>query len=243
MGIGKKLIEERSRKGLTQEELAKACNLNVRTIQRIESGSVKPRFNTIRLLAGHLDVDFHKFNYNGSSQTVFWHVKDLFNLKAQKVKKLSILGLMAIAILFGTFKIANAISKSPAEATGMIITRFGDDVFSGDVKHKAFINFFQLDENNRMQLVDKLRFREDILIPARGIDFSKPVVVNYYVEVENEEINGDCHTIIAKNAKNCELQIILGGDSTSLEVLKLGKEEEDPKLLKGIHFDALDNEI
>ncbi|RAI88001.1 helix-turn-helix protein [Algoriphagus yeomjeoni] len=48
--LGKKISELRKAKGLTQEELVELCNLNVRTIQRIESGEVTPRSYTIKAL-------------------------------------------------------------------------------------------------------------------------------------------------------------------------------------------------
>ena len=41
--LGKRISEMRKAKGLTQEELVELCNLNVRTIQRIEAGEVTPR--------------------------------------------------------------------------------------------------------------------------------------------------------------------------------------------------------
>jgi transcriptional regulator with XRE-family HTH domain len=48
--LGKKISELRKAKGLTQEELVEKCNLNVRTIQRIEAGEVTPRTFTIKAL-------------------------------------------------------------------------------------------------------------------------------------------------------------------------------------------------
>lgn len=48
--LGKKISEMRKAKGLTQEELVELCNLNVRTIQRIEAGEVTPRSYTIKAL-------------------------------------------------------------------------------------------------------------------------------------------------------------------------------------------------
>ncbi len=48
--LGKKISELRKAKGLTQEELVEKCNLNVRTIQRIESGEVTPRSYTVKAL-------------------------------------------------------------------------------------------------------------------------------------------------------------------------------------------------
>jgi len=48
--LGKKISEMRKAKGLTQEELVELCNLNVRTIQRIEAGEVTPRSYTVKAL-------------------------------------------------------------------------------------------------------------------------------------------------------------------------------------------------
>ncbi len=56
--LGKKISELRKSKGLTQEELVDKCNLNVRTIQRIEAGDVTPRRYTIKAILEALDYDF-----------------------------------------------------------------------------------------------------------------------------------------------------------------------------------------
>ena len=55
--LGKKISEMRKAKGLTQEELVEMCNLNVRTIQRIEAGEVTPRSYTIKALFEALGMD------------------------------------------------------------------------------------------------------------------------------------------------------------------------------------------
>ncbi|WP_191322050.1 helix-turn-helix domain-containing protein [Algoriphagus aquimarinus] len=54
--LGKKISEMRKAKGLTQEELVELCNLNVRTIQRIEAGEVTPRSYTIKALFEALGI-------------------------------------------------------------------------------------------------------------------------------------------------------------------------------------------
>lgn len=59
--LGKRLTELRQQKSLTQEELVEACNVSVRTIQRIESGEVTPRTSTIKILLSALDADFDSF--------------------------------------------------------------------------------------------------------------------------------------------------------------------------------------
>ena len=48
--LGKKISDLRKEKGLTQEELVDLCNINVRTIQRIESGEVTPRSYTLKTI-------------------------------------------------------------------------------------------------------------------------------------------------------------------------------------------------
>jgi transcriptional regulator with XRE-family HTH domain len=55
--LGKKIIELRKKKGLTQEELVDKCKLNVRTLQRIESGEVNPRSYTIKIIFETLECE------------------------------------------------------------------------------------------------------------------------------------------------------------------------------------------
>lgn len=57
LAIGKKIIQYRKLKGLTQETLAEEAGLDVRSIQRIESGEVSPRLFTLRAIAGPLGVN------------------------------------------------------------------------------------------------------------------------------------------------------------------------------------------
>ncbi|MEB2779943.1 helix-turn-helix transcriptional regulator [Algoriphagus sp. C2-6-M1] len=72
--LGKKIYESRKAKGLTQEELVEKCNLNVRTIQRIEAGDVTPRSHTIKTLFEALEIDFeveeikYSQNYNQTQE-------------------------------------------------------------------------------------------------------------------------------------------------------------------------------
>ncbi|MEO9871224.1 helix-turn-helix domain-containing protein [Ekhidna sp.] len=59
--LGIRLADLRQQKNLTQEELVDACNVSVRTIQRIESGDVTPRISTVRILLSALGEDFEIF--------------------------------------------------------------------------------------------------------------------------------------------------------------------------------------
>ena len=54
--LGKRVIEERIRRGMSQEDLASESLLSLRTIQRIESGQTSPRGDTLKRLAAALKV-------------------------------------------------------------------------------------------------------------------------------------------------------------------------------------------
>ncbi len=56
--LGKKIFELRKQKGLTQEELVEKCNINVRTIQRIEAGETSPRSYTIKTILNALGEEY-----------------------------------------------------------------------------------------------------------------------------------------------------------------------------------------
>jgi transcriptional regulator with XRE-family HTH domain len=60
--LGKKINETRNKKGITQKNLSEKCNIDIRTIQRIESGEVLPRTSTLKLIAEALDTDLHELN-------------------------------------------------------------------------------------------------------------------------------------------------------------------------------------
>lgn len=62
--LGNKVNEIRNAKGLTQKELSNSCNVDIRTIQRIEAGEVIPRWSTLRIIAAALEIDEKVFNGN-----------------------------------------------------------------------------------------------------------------------------------------------------------------------------------
>src|SRR5262245_36317283 len=55
--IGKRIKEIRIKRGLSQEQLAEASKVNLRTIQRIESDETTPRGSTRRLIFDALDIE------------------------------------------------------------------------------------------------------------------------------------------------------------------------------------------
>ncbi len=68
-GIGNKILELRKAKGLTQEELAIRCEVNVRTIQKIEAGTVSPRIATLKLIGKELD---YEIPFEENDDIKFW---------------------------------------------------------------------------------------------------------------------------------------------------------------------------
>ena len=56
--IGNDVQDARIKSGLTQTQLADKCRLDIRTIQRIESGQVNPRFYTLNLINEVLGTNF-----------------------------------------------------------------------------------------------------------------------------------------------------------------------------------------
>lgn len=62
--LGKTIIGLRQKKRLTQEELVELCNINVRTLQRIEAGEVTPRDYTIRILLDALDYNVDQIEHS-----------------------------------------------------------------------------------------------------------------------------------------------------------------------------------
>jgi transcriptional regulator with XRE-family HTH domain/ketosteroid isomerase-like protein len=116
--LGRKIAELRRAKGLTQEELVEKCNLSVRTLQRIESGEVSPRTHTLRVLFAALDQKIYDTSKRGLRR---WTgpVRELFNLKTDTMKKLSILSLpvvtIAIILLLVSFESKAQTNKKVAQ--------------------------------------------------------------------------------------------------------------------------------
>ena len=67
--IGIKISELRHQKGFTQKELSDQCHIDIRTIQRIESGEVTPRMSTLKLIAEMLNVDASVLNGDHARET------------------------------------------------------------------------------------------------------------------------------------------------------------------------------
>jgi len=55
--IGERLRKQRTRRALTQAELAERSGVTTATVARIERDEIEPRMPTLRKLAGGLEVD------------------------------------------------------------------------------------------------------------------------------------------------------------------------------------------
>lgn len=98
--LGKKILELRLAKGLTQSELAEKSNVSLRTIQRIELAEVTPRSFSIKSIFSVLEFDFYNSIVPKESEKTSslrnWII-NLFNLKIHTMKKLSFLTIVFVA--------------------------------------------------------------------------------------------------------------------------------------------------
>ncbi|HET8859734.1 helix-turn-helix transcriptional regulator [Marivirga sp.] len=95
--LGYKIQNWRKAKGLTQEELVEKCNLNVRTLQRIEAGEVLPRSYTIKSILEVLNVDFSELNLKEDQQNQF---STLLENKSSYFKWGAIIGIIYLCLSF-----------------------------------------------------------------------------------------------------------------------------------------------
>ncbi len=76
--IGEKIKALRKKKGFSQEELAEAAKINLRTIQRIENNKNEPRGQTLNLICNVLDINVEDILDYGKQRNVnylvFFHL-------------------------------------------------------------------------------------------------------------------------------------------------------------------------
>ena len=125
--LGKKIADLRKAQGLTQEELVERCNLSVRTLQRIESGEVVPRSHTIRVIFAALDYKVYDSS-NMSLRLYFKQLLDVFNLKTNTMKKLSILTLAFAAVVFILLSVCMDGNAQSETKVRKIITEANKDI-------------------------------------------------------------------------------------------------------------------
>jgi len=66
-GVGQKIRDLRNKMKLTQEHLAQAAKVSVRTVQRLENEEVVPSYETLRAIASVLDHDVYELTGEATS--------------------------------------------------------------------------------------------------------------------------------------------------------------------------------
>ncbi len=141
--LGKKITELRKAQGLTQKELVDTCNLNIRTLQRIEAGEVTPRSFTLKLILETLNYQGEDLSTKKSNLHYLKEKTFPFSNKTAKII-ISLLIITAIASFFyfysndkdaSNIQIENKIKSARKEITNWvnegkidaIISKFSND--------------------------------------------------------------------------------------------------------------------
>jgi len=159
--LGKKIAELRKAKGLTQEELVEKCNINVRTLQRIENGEATPRSYTIKIIFAALDYNIYDSAKSLTSRFIriertiskwleqlYKYVIDLFNLKTDTMKKIAILSVPFLTIC--TVLVFSFSSYAKAQNRQAIINKFENA--SSNSKFIRLFNSGQIDSLGMLYL-------------------------------------------------------------------------------------------
>ena len=186
MDFGKKLIEVRNSKGLTQDEVAEKCNVTIRTIQRIESGTVKPRAFTMKIISEVLGFDFFETSNTGydvdinvknsNRKDLLFLIIDLFNLKTNAMKKISILATSSLMIGLAVFIF---VSESKAQSN------FGNEPNSSiNVENRPC--YVKTKDRIEVAFTNKLTF--DSLVYIKN-DLKARGIIIYYKKIEFDDKN------------------------------------------------------
>jgi transcriptional regulator with XRE-family HTH domain len=161
--LGKKIAELRKAKGYTQEELVEKCNLSVRTLQRIESGEVVPRSHTIRVIFEALDYRvFDSANYR--LRLLQKKTGELFNLKTNTMRKLSVLTLIFAAATFVLLAICiDGNAQSQKKVTKII-----------EENNRDFLRWFNTGQVDSLMTL----YRDDACVLGEGC--GKAVIRDFY---------------------------------------------------------------
>jgi transcriptional regulator with XRE-family HTH domain len=81
--IGEQIRVARQQRKLSQSEVAYKCNLNIRTIQRIENNEVTPRFYTLRIINEILDTNILSDETNKKEDQQVIEIRRIFKKRKQ----------------------------------------------------------------------------------------------------------------------------------------------------------------
>src|SRR5688572_17831338 len=113
--LGKKIVELRTAKGLTQEELVELCNISIRTIQRIENGEVTPRSFTVKTILAALGHDFDKISDSEGSKEKSWMERLLLTDVNSNQRPAFVVKQLNVAWIFGVLYFILGFLEGPAE--------------------------------------------------------------------------------------------------------------------------------
>ncbi|OJU54581.1 MAG: hypothetical protein BGN96_12935 [Bacteroidales bacterium 45-6] len=201
--LGKKIVELRKAKGYTQEELVNKCNLNIRTLQRIESGEVEPRSYTVKAIFAALDyedkTDLTSPETDSDSPSIekknilvnnriYAYVIDLFNFKTNKMKKLTILTTLVLCIIFAGTNFMHAQKQentNPMLGTWIQCNAQGESMYSNNAAEIKVITpetftVMVIDKEKKMFMAELLgTYTLDKDTYTETITHSNPQIVGY----------------------------------------------------------------
>jgi transcriptional regulator with XRE-family HTH domain len=199
--LGKKIAEHRKAKGFTQEELVEKCNINVRTLQRIEAGEVTPRTSTIKLIFEALEINYEnavETNLTAETTSNKSHnfFSDLFNFKTNTMKKVTILlipilSILVMFIVMGTKKTTFDDSKvkrsNVTEASSRFIKYYNsgqiDSIGILFIENASFMPSNHKELRGRNEIVD---YYEDVYDSGFRLNVDKPtfIVISDAIAIE-----------------------------------------------------------
>jgi transcriptional regulator with XRE-family HTH domain len=226
--LGKLIVQLRKAKGLTQEEIVEKCNVSVRTLQRIESGEASPRNYTIRSIFAALEYTAPMKDSNDRPDStgsvasrrleqVYKYLVDLFNLRTNTMKKISILTSTIVVISFALVAIySDTNAQSAAEAKKSI-----------ELLDKKFVQWFNSAKTDSILTL----YTEDACIQGSicGMEFIKGYYQSLtgksrFTEFESHEIIVDGSSAMEKGKWS---MILASGEEVS------GQFMTEWKFLKG----------
>jgi len=98
--LGQQIILSRKKIGITQAELADRCGLNIRSVQRLESGSVHPRAYTVRIINEVLGTDFEMIVNNEVIDEEVKAYQNVF-LRRKNIRIATIISAIAFLLIVG----------------------------------------------------------------------------------------------------------------------------------------------
>lgn len=190
--LGKKIASQRKVKGFTQEELVEKCNINVRTLQRIEAGEVTPRTSTIKLIFEALEINYDAVVESNStietaSKKSRNYFSELFNFKTNTMKKVIILlvpvmSIIAMFIVMGTtnrtFDDSNVKRSSVTEASSHFIKYYNSgQIDSIGILYLENASFMPSNHRELLGRTEIVAYYQDVYDSGFRLNIDKPTFI------------------------------------------------------------------